>query len=155
MQVSKRIPFDDPDVLNIVRALYIGSNVIIAGIYVYVQFQINKKKGTILPLETRHYTHNYTNQSLTYRSHHAQIRRTGSDGIFGGGQACDHHRPSLRLAATQELFPIADYGSCNDGLYAPIHEVHQPALDPIHHPAQGRPRVQLGQDPPPRPAGDW
>ncbi|KAI0131092.1 inorganic phosphate transport PHO88 [Daldinia grandis] len=44
MQVSKRIPFDDPDVLNIVRALYIGSNVVIAGIYIYIQFQINKKK---------------------------------------------------------------------------------------------------------------
>ncbi|KAI8964795.1 inorganic phosphate transport PHO88 [Daldinia sp. FL1419] len=44
MQVSKRIPFDDPDVLNIVRALYIGSNFIIASIYLYVQFQINKKK---------------------------------------------------------------------------------------------------------------
>ncbi|KAI1106417.1 inorganic phosphate transport PHO88 [Jackrogersella minutella] len=44
MQVSKRIPFEDPDVLNMVRALYIASNVIIAGIYIYVQAQINKKK---------------------------------------------------------------------------------------------------------------
>ncbi|KAI1456499.1 inorganic phosphate transport PHO88 [Annulohypoxylon moriforme] len=44
MQVSKRIPFEDPNVLNIVRALYIASNVIIAGIYFYTQIQINKKK---------------------------------------------------------------------------------------------------------------
>ncbi|KAI0180768.1 inorganic phosphate transport PHO88 [Hypoxylon sp. FL1284] len=44
MQVSKRIPFEDPDVLNMVRALYVASNVLIAGIYVYVQMQINKKK---------------------------------------------------------------------------------------------------------------
>ncbi|KAI1084619.1 inorganic phosphate transport PHO88 [Whalleya microplaca] len=44
MQVSKRIPFDDPNVLNGVRALYIVSNLIIAGISVYVQLQINKKK---------------------------------------------------------------------------------------------------------------
>ncbi|KAI0834224.1 inorganic phosphate transport PHO88 [Hypoxylon sp. FL0890] len=44
MQVSKRIPFEDPNVLNIVRALYIASNVIIAAIYLYVQVQINKKK---------------------------------------------------------------------------------------------------------------
>ncbi|OTA99872.1 hypothetical protein M426DRAFT_324760 [Hypoxylon sp. CI-4A] len=44
MQVSKRIPFENPDVLNIVRALYIASNVIIASLYVYVQYQINKKK---------------------------------------------------------------------------------------------------------------
>ncbi|KAI2465632.1 inorganic phosphate transport PHO88 [Annulohypoxylon bovei var. microspora] len=44
MQVSKRIPFEDPNVLNIVRALYITSNLIIASIYIYVQVQINKKK---------------------------------------------------------------------------------------------------------------
>lgn len=52
MQVSKRIPFDDPDVLNMVRALYVASNVIIAGIYIYVQLQINKKKGMPISLVT-------------------------------------------------------------------------------------------------------
>jgi hypothetical protein len=47
MQISKKIPFDDPSVLNGVRALYIVSNVIIAAIYFYVQMQINKKNGTL------------------------------------------------------------------------------------------------------------
>jgi hypothetical protein len=45
MQISKKIPFDDPNVLNAVRALYVVSNLIIAGIYFYVQQQINKKNG--------------------------------------------------------------------------------------------------------------
>ena len=45
MQISNKIPFDDPTVLNGVRALYIVSNLIIAGIYLYVQAQINKKNG--------------------------------------------------------------------------------------------------------------
>ncbi|KAF2142743.1 uncharacterized protein K452DRAFT_248218 [Aplosporella prunicola CBS 121167] len=44
MQVSKKIPFDDPAVLNGVRALYLVSNLIITCIYLYVQSQINKKK---------------------------------------------------------------------------------------------------------------
>jgi hypothetical protein len=50
MQASKKIPFDDPRVLNGVRALYVLSNVIIAGLYLYVQSQINKKKGMIMLL---------------------------------------------------------------------------------------------------------
>jgi hypothetical protein len=45
MQVSKKIPFDDPNVLMGVRAAYILSNLIIAGVYIYVQMLINKKKG--------------------------------------------------------------------------------------------------------------
>jgi len=44
MQLSKKIPFDDPNVLNGVRALYVFSNVLILGIYLYVQQQINKKR---------------------------------------------------------------------------------------------------------------
>jgi hypothetical protein len=45
MQVSKKIPFDDPMVMNAVRAGYVLSNLMIVGIYFYVQMQINKKKG--------------------------------------------------------------------------------------------------------------
>ena len=55
MQASKKIPFDDPNVLNGVRALYIISNLIIFGVYMYTKMQIDKKKGTeftIIPLVT-------------------------------------------------------------------------------------------------------
>jgi NADH:ubiquinone oxidoreductase subunit F (NADH-binding) len=45
MQASKKIPFDDPNVLNGVRALYVVSNLIIAGIYLYTKMQIDKKRG--------------------------------------------------------------------------------------------------------------
>jgi len=45
MQLSKKIPFDDPQVLMGVRILYVVSNLIILGIYYYVQTQINAKKG--------------------------------------------------------------------------------------------------------------
>lgn len=44
MQVSKKIPFEDPTVMNAVRVCYVVSNLIIAGVYFYVQMQINKKK---------------------------------------------------------------------------------------------------------------
>ena len=48
MQASKKIPFEDPNVLLGVRALYIVSNLIIAGIYIYVGTVIDKKKGKTL-----------------------------------------------------------------------------------------------------------
>lgn len=45
MQVSKKIPFEDPQVLMAVRVLYVVSNVLIIGMYLYAQQKINKKKG--------------------------------------------------------------------------------------------------------------
>jgi len=44
MQVSKRIPMEDPDTLNLIRAGYVLSNIIIIAIYGYVHFLIQKKK---------------------------------------------------------------------------------------------------------------
>lgn len=46
MQFAKRIPFENPDVLMMVRGLYVASNVIILGVYLYTQNKINTKKGT-------------------------------------------------------------------------------------------------------------
>lgn len=45
MQVAKKVPFEDPNVLNAVRGLYILSNLIIMGIYFYIKMQVDKKKG--------------------------------------------------------------------------------------------------------------
>jgi len=46
MQVSKKIPFEDPNVLLGVRILYVASNLLIAGVYFYCGTKINKKKGS-------------------------------------------------------------------------------------------------------------
>jgi hypothetical protein len=47
MQVSKKIPFDDPMVLNGCRAAYVVSNLIILGIYLYIKSVVDKKKGMV------------------------------------------------------------------------------------------------------------
>lgn len=49
MQIAKRVPFDNPDVLNGVRAMYVASNLIILFIYYLIHSKINKKKGTLEP----------------------------------------------------------------------------------------------------------
>jgi hypothetical protein len=49
MQVSKKIPFDNPQVLFGVRTMYLASNVLIGMLYYYAYTQINKKKGTLPP----------------------------------------------------------------------------------------------------------
>jgi hypothetical protein len=41
--ISKKIDFNDPVVLNGCRAAYLISNLLIAGIYMYIQSSINKK----------------------------------------------------------------------------------------------------------------
>lgn len=48
MQASKKIPFEDPQVLMGVRGLYIVSNIIIFAVYMYTKMQIDKKKGTCM-----------------------------------------------------------------------------------------------------------
>lgn len=45
IQVAKKVPFEDPNVLNAVRALYAISNLIILGVYYYIKLQIDRKKG--------------------------------------------------------------------------------------------------------------
>ena len=46
MQVSKRIPFDDPQVLLGVRILYVVSNLLIFGLYYYIGMKVKSKRGT-------------------------------------------------------------------------------------------------------------
>ena len=45
MQVSKKIPLEDPQVLLAVRIAYVVSNLVILGIYLFTQKKINDKKG--------------------------------------------------------------------------------------------------------------
>jgi len=45
MQLAKKVPFEDPNVLNGVRAMYVLSNIIILSLYMYVSGQISKKNG--------------------------------------------------------------------------------------------------------------
>ncbi|CAI4217346.1 unnamed protein product [Parascedosporium putredinis] len=44
MQVAKKVPFEDPNVLNIVRGIYLFSNFLIAVLYYTIYLKINKKK---------------------------------------------------------------------------------------------------------------
>ncbi|KAK9484705.1 inorganic phosphate transporter Pho88 [Lipomyces starkeyi] len=45
MQVSKKIPFEDPMVVFYARVVYLVSNVFIFSLYLFARYQINKKNG--------------------------------------------------------------------------------------------------------------
>lgn len=49
MQVSKKIPFEDENILFGVRGLYVFSNLFILSVFFYTKFIINKKNGNLLP----------------------------------------------------------------------------------------------------------
>lgn len=57
IQVAKKIPFEDPNVLNMARAGYVLSNLIILGISLYIMSCINKKKGAHLSPLPRSFSH--------------------------------------------------------------------------------------------------
>ena len=67
MQVSKKIPFEDPQVLLGVRVLYVVSNLIILSIYLYMQMKINAKKGKY---DTLCMTSDVSAERYDNRSHH-------------------------------------------------------------------------------------
>jgi hypothetical protein len=48
MQVSKRIPFEDPTWLNGIRGMYVFSNILIVALYLYVAKKISSKAGMLL-----------------------------------------------------------------------------------------------------------
>jgi Phosphate transport (Pho88) len=50
VQLAKKIPMEDPNVLNAARGVYVFSNLVILGIYLYVKLQIDKKNGTFVRL---------------------------------------------------------------------------------------------------------
>lgn len=56
MQVAKKVPFDDPNVLNMCRGAYALSNVIILCIYWYINSVIDRKKGTSMPCHVLQHT---------------------------------------------------------------------------------------------------
>lgn len=80
MQLAKRIPFENPDVLLMVRGLYILSNVLILGLYIYTQSKINAKKGmSCFFSNCSGVGRNSTNIPI-YRHDNAQVRRARTDG---------------------------------------------------------------------------
>jgi Phosphate transport (Pho88) len=79
MQVSKRVPFEDPQVLMGVRILYVVSNLIIFGINYYIGMKIKKTRGesnTGILLERK--------LTQTHRYDNTEICRACSDGVRGG-----------------------------------------------------------------------
>jgi len=53
MQLSKRLDWEDKNLLTNIRILYLTSNVIIFALFAYIYIQIQKKAGTH-PLPTFH-----------------------------------------------------------------------------------------------------
>ncbi|UKZ68343.1 uncharacterized protein TrAtP1_009382 [Trichoderma atroviride] len=133
MQVTKKIPFEDENVLNIVRAVYIGSNLIIAGIYFYIQLQINKKKDMT--------TLKYVEPAPMGSSEEGKLVTT---------TICAYDLNQLRQAWRGQLMGVAMMSFMH--LYM---KYTNPPGHSEHHPRQVRHREQPVQDPCPRPRCLW
>jgi Ca2+/Na+ antiporter len=48
MQLSKRIDWEDKNVLNYIRVAYLASNLIVFSLFAYMYLQIQKKSGPYL-----------------------------------------------------------------------------------------------------------
>ncbi|KAK6211950.1 phosphate transporter (Pho88) [Pestalotiopsis sp. IQ-011] len=138
MQVSKRIPFDDPNTLNIVRALYIASNLIIASIYLYTQIQINKKKDltTLKYVEPAPMGSTEEGKLVTTTIHaydSAQVKQLFRSQLMGVGMMAFMH---LYLNYTNPLLiqSIIPLKSALESNLVKIHVFGQPAAGDLKRP---------------------
>ncbi|KFY08677.1 hypothetical protein V492_06034 [Pseudogymnoascus sp. VKM F-4246] len=138
MQVSKKVDFENPDVLNIVRGVYIASNVIIAMVYLYVQSQINKKKD----LRTLKYVEpaamgSTEEPKLVTTTVHAydiqQLRALFKSQLMGVGMMCVMH---LYMKYTNPLLiqSIIPLKGAFEGNLVKIHLFGQPAEGDLKRP---------------------
>lgn len=151
MQVSKKIPFDDPQVLLSIRGIYILSNMVIAAVYLVLQSRINSRKGNAsnILLDCLCEGHSFL-QALCiieptqlikptrslFRSNNPEIRRTCAYGLRRRAQVDHHNCPFLRFATTPRVMEIATDGHRHDVCNAHILQIHQPASDSEHHPIE-------------------
>ncbi|KAJ5223279.1 hypothetical protein N7468_007821 [Penicillium chermesinum] len=138
MQLAKKIPFEDPQVLLLVRGLYILSNVIIAGIYLYTQAKISQKKDmTTLkyvepaPLGTGEEAKPVTTTNMDYDK--GQLRQLFRSQMMGVGMMAFMH---LYMKYTnplliQSILPLK--GAFESNLVK-IHVFGQPATGELARP---------------------
>lgn len=138
MQASKKVPFEDPNVLNIVRGVYITSNLIILGIYLYVRGQIKKKRDmTVIkyvepaPMGSSEEPKSVTTTVYAYDMQ--QLQSLFKSQLMGVGMLCVMH---LYFKYTNPLLiqSIIPLKGAFEGNLVKIHLLGQPASGDLKRP---------------------
>lgn len=138
MQVSKKVPFDDPQVLLGVRGFYIISNLIIAAIYLFIQQKINLKKDltTLKYVEPAPMGSAEEPKLITTTVHSydlQQLRGLWRSQLMGVGMMCVMH---LYFKYTNPLLiqSIIPLKGAFEGNLVKIHLFGQPAIGDLKRP---------------------
>lgn len=138
MQVSKQVPFDDPQVLLGVRGFYIISNLIIAAIYLFIQQKINSKKDltTLKYVEPAPMGSAEEPKLITTTVHSydlQQLRGLWRSQLMGVGMMCVMH---LYFKYTNPLLiqSIIPLKGAFEGNLVKIHLFGQPAIGDLKRP---------------------
>ncbi|MCJ1426041.1 hypothetical protein MMC29_003943 [Sticta canariensis] len=138
MQVSKKVPFDDPQVLLGVRGFYIISNLIIAAIYLFIQQKINSKKDltTLKYVEPAPMGSAEEPKLITTTVHSydlQQLRGLWRSQLMGVGMMCVMH---LYFKYTNPLLiqSIIPLKGAFEGNLVKIHIFGQPAIGDLKRP---------------------
>ncbi|KAF3766435.1 inorganic phosphate transporter [Cryphonectria parasitica EP155] len=153
MQVSKKVPFDDPNVLNGVRGLYILSNLIILGVYYFIKTKIDKKKDmtTLKYVEPAPMGSSEEPKLVTTTIHAydtAQLKQLFRSQMMGVGMMAVMHlyfkytNPLL----IQSIIPLK--GAFENNLFK-IHVLGQPASGDLKRPFKASGGFMSGMQGPP------
>jgi len=138
MQVSKKVPFEDPQVLMAVRALYIVSNLIIVALNLYLTRVINTKKDmtTLKYVEPAPMGSSEEPKLITTTVHSydlQQLRSTWKGLLMGVGMMGVMH---LYMKYTNPLLiqSIIPLKGAIEGNLVKIHIFGQPAIGDLKRP---------------------
>jgi len=138
MQVSKKVDFENPMVLNLVRGAYVASNVIIFAIYLYCQVKINKTKDltTLKYVEPAPMGSSEEPKLVTTTVHAydlAQLRALMKSQLMGVGMMAGMH---LYMKYTNPLLiqSIIPLKGAFEGNLVKIHLFGQPAAGELKRP---------------------
>lgn len=126
MQLSKRIDWENKDVLLTIRCVYLASNLIIFALFAYIYTRIQKRNGMSI------------SNPPNPRSNSVEVCRCSTTVLTRTAPPHHHNGARIRHFAVEECCQVNVYGYWHDGIYAFVYGIYTTITRTIDYAPQDR-----------------